>query len=165
MFLLYNIISVHARAVLRMRRCNGICWVLSYHTINLIMQNVYFYKTTLCLYLTWNWWKGKPSGSIACTRKQQPRFYGSCSSVVINDATPLTPPSHWRVHERNSIFKCKQHTCTLHDPWGPEKYDYTMYILNCHILKYTQSKYLSILYIIGLEMSARRSIYSESDHC
>jgi len=32
-----------------------------------------------------NWWKGKPSGSIACTRKQQPRFYWSCSSVVIND--------------------------------------------------------------------------------
>jgi len=24
------------------------------------------------------------------------------------------------------VFKCKQHTCTLHDPWGPEKYDYTM---------------------------------------
>ena len=28
-----------------------------------------------------NWCKGKPSGSIACTRKQQPRFYWSCSSV------------------------------------------------------------------------------------
>jgi len=39
-----------------------------------------------------NWWKGKPSGSIACTRKQQPRFYWSCSSVVLNDATLLTPP-------------------------------------------------------------------------
>jgi len=26
-------------------------------------------------------------------------------------------PHHWRplAHERNSIFKCKQHTCTLHD--------------------------------------------------
>ena len=34
-----------------------------------------------------NWWKGKHSGSIACTRKQQPRFYWSCSSVVMNDAT------------------------------------------------------------------------------
>jgi len=42
-----------------------------------------------------NWWKGKPSGSIACTRKLQPRFYWSCSSVVMNDATPLTPPSAW----------------------------------------------------------------------
>jgi len=40
--------------------------------------------------LLWNWWKGKPSGSIACTRKQQPRFYWSCSSVVMNDATPHT---------------------------------------------------------------------------
>jgi len=42
-----------------------------------------------------NWWKGKPSESIACTRTQQPRFYWSCSSVVMNDATPLTPPSAW----------------------------------------------------------------------
>ena len=64
----------------------------------------------------------KPSGSIACTRKQQPRFYWSGSSVVMNDATPLTPLAH----EQSSIFKCKQHTCTVHDPWGPEKYDYTM---------------------------------------
>jgi len=42
-----------------------------------------------------NWWKGKPSGIIACTRKQQPRFYWSRSSGVMNDATPLTPPSAW----------------------------------------------------------------------
>jgi len=30
-------------------------------------------------------------------------------------------PHHWRLlaHERNSIFKCKQQKCTLHDPWGP----------------------------------------------
>ena len=34
-------------------------------------------------------------------------------------------PHHWPplAHERNSIFKCKQHTCTLYDPWGPKKYD------------------------------------------
>jgi len=32
---------------------------------------------------------------MACTRKQQPRFYWSCSSVVMNDATPLTPRSAW----------------------------------------------------------------------
>ena len=37
-----------------------------------------------------NCWK--PSGSIACTRKQQLRFYWSRSSVVMNDDTPLTPP-------------------------------------------------------------------------
>ena len=30
----------------------------------------------------------------------------------MNDATPLTHPL---AHEQNSIFKCKQHTCTLHD--------------------------------------------------
>jgi len=40
----------------------------------------------------------------------------------MHDATPLTPLAH----ERNYIFKCKQHTYSLHDPWGPEKYDYTM---------------------------------------
>ena len=46
-------------------------------------------------------------------------------------------PHHWRplAHKRNSIFKCQQHTCTLHDPWGPEKYDYTMICLQSHILK------------------------------
>jgi len=40
----------------------------------------------------------------------------------MNDATPLT----LLAHERNSIFKYKQHTCTLHDPLEPEKYNYTM---------------------------------------
>ena len=38
----------------------------------------------------------------------------------MKDATPLTPLAHGQ----NSIFKCKQHT--IHDPCGPEKYDYTM---------------------------------------
>ena len=42
-----------------------------------------------------NWWKEKPLVSIACTRKHQPRCYWSCSSIVMNDATPLTPPSAW----------------------------------------------------------------------
>ena len=37
------------------------------------------------------WRKGNPAGSIACTRKQQPRPYWSRSSVAMNDATPLTP--------------------------------------------------------------------------
>jgi len=40
--------------------------------------NILNFRNT-CLYLTvnnftLNWWKGKPSESIACTRKQQPRF-------------------------------------------------------------------------------------------
>jgi len=42
-----------------------------------------------------NRWKGKPSGSIACMRKQQLRFYWSCSSVEMNDFTPLTHHSAW----------------------------------------------------------------------
>ena len=70
-----------------------------------------------------NWWKGKPSGSIACTRKQ---LY-SYSFIEAVHQRYWMMPHHWRplAHEQNSIFKCKQHTCTLHDPWGPEKYDYT----------------------------------------
>jgi len=39
----------------------------------------------------------------------------------MKETIPRTSPL---AHERNSIFKCKQHT--LHDPWGPEKYNYTM---------------------------------------
>jgi len=59
-------------------------------------------------------WKGNPSGSKACMVKQQSRFYWSCSSVEMKDVTPLTPLAH----ERNSIFKCKQHT--IHDPWDDQ---------------------------------------------
>jgi len=46
-------------------------------------------KSNVVFFLVLNWWKGKPSGSIACTRKQQPRFNWSCSSVEMNDATSL----------------------------------------------------------------------------
>jgi len=46
--------------------------------------------TTISL-VNLNWEKGKPSGSIACMGKQQPRFYWSCSSVVMKDDTQLTP--------------------------------------------------------------------------
>jgi len=55
--------------------------------------------------------------------KKQPWFYLSCSSTVIKDATPLTPIAH----ERNSIFKCKQHT--IHDPRGPANYNYTKSVI------------------------------------
>jgi len=33
--------------------------------------NVVFLQLTLLSHVKLNWWKGKPSGSIACTRKQQ----------------------------------------------------------------------------------------------
>ena len=60
-----------------------------------------------------NWWKGKPSGSKACTRKQQPRFYWSCSSVVMNDdATPLTPPSAW------AELHFQMLTTYMYTPWS-----------------------------------------------
>ena len=54
----------------------------------LSIKYLYFINTDL---QKLNWWKGKPSVSIACTRKQQPRCYWSCLSVVMNDATPPTP--------------------------------------------------------------------------
>jgi len=77
--------------------------------------------SSLPAFLCWsNWEKEKPSESIVCMGKQQPRFYWSCSSVVMKDATPLTPLAH----ERNSIYKCKQQT--IHNPWWPEKYNFSM---------------------------------------
>ena len=67
-------------------RCRS-CWNKDeYKTLHIdtywIMKNIF--------QILINWWKGKPPGSIACTRKQQPRFYSSCSSVVMNNATPLS---------------------------------------------------------------------------
>jgi len=77
-----------------------------------LLAVLFFISSSGVIIRVLNWWKGKPSGSIACTWKRQSRFYWSCSSVVMNDATPLTPPSAWaELH-----FHCKQHTCTLHDP-------------------------------------------------
>jgi len=38
------------------------------------------------------------------------------------------PSARAELHEQNSIFKCKQHTCTLHDPWGQEKYESYIFI-------------------------------------
>jgi len=48
-------------------------------------------------------------------------------------------PQHWRrlAHERNSIFKCN--TKTIHHPWGPEKYNYTMMKYRRHFTPATQA--------------------------
>jgi len=71
-----------------------------------------FIHVLVMVFLALNWWKGKPSGSIACTRKQQPRFYWSRSSVVMNDATPRTPPSAWaELHFQMS-------TTYMYTPWS-----------------------------------------------
>jgi len=78
----------------------------------MVLINKRQYLTDNCHSYLLNWWKGKPSGSIACTRKQQPRFYWSCSSVVMNDATPLTPPSAWaELHFQMS-------TTYMYTPWS-----------------------------------------------
>jgi len=59
--------------------------MLLYHTIDTIrwtlqciyQENCVKFKTIL------NWWKEKPAGSIACTRKQQPRFHWSWSQTYV----------------------------------------------------------------------------------
>jgi len=53
---------------------------------------------------------GKPSWSIVCTRKQQPRFYWNCSPVVMNDATPLTPPSAWEKLSLSNVNNIHVHS-------------------------------------------------------
>jgi len=106
---------------------------LSHNSKFYILQT--YWKEKLII-LQLNWWKEKPSGSIVCTRKQQPRFYWSCSSAVMKDASPLTPLTH----ERNS-FSSVNNICTIHDPWGPDKYNYTM-------MKYGATFYIYILKLI-----------------
>jgi len=49
-------------------------------------------------------------------------FLGSCLSVVMKDAIPLTPPAH----EWNTLFKCKEHTI----------HDHFMLNMNCRMFKY-----------------------------
>ena len=39
--------------------------------------------------------KGKAPRKHCLHKKKQPRFYWSCTSVVMKDAIPLTPPSTW----------------------------------------------------------------------
>ena len=76
-----------------------ICDTSNYH---LIIQRVCCLKSVAwfrqefgsirsLLFVASNWWMGKPSESKACMEKQQHRFYWSCSSVEMKDATPLTP--------------------------------------------------------------------------
>jgi len=47
-------------------------WTLQTATYRRKMQQTAKQNHVILIIL--NWWKGKPSGSIACTRKQQPRF-------------------------------------------------------------------------------------------
>ena len=96
-FASYVYISLH-HAVWATLRClhppysHTGCLVIR-HLPNVTISQIISFHSTKKNDCMLNWWKGKPSGSIACTTKQQPRFYWSCSSAVMNDATPLTPPS------------------------------------------------------------------------
>jgi len=53
--------------------------------------------------------KAKFQDSMNYMGEKKPQFYWNCSSMVIKDATPLTP----QAHERNSLFKCKQDTWNI----------------------------------------------------
>ena len=54
-----------------------IFWYVLYMSLHVSVEVIQQFtnQNTVLLYL--NWWKRKPSGSIACSRKQQPRFYWS----------------------------------------------------------------------------------------
>ena len=99
----YSVLNQNRNWVLKMvnvSKCYmmGIfCWFIIMHQLNVMWTTVVAsYNDGICINtIIINWWKVKPSEGIACTRKQQPLFYWSCSSVVMNDATPLTPPSAW----------------------------------------------------------------------
>jgi len=76
--------------------------------------------------------KGKALRKHSMKLKQQPRFYWIRSSVIMTDTTPLTPPNAW---VELYFKKSKRHT--IHDPGGPEKYNYTMMKYGRHFTNWT----------------------------
>ena len=73
----------------------------------LVLLLIYTFMKSSSMIVYLNWWKGKPSGSIACTRKQKPRFYWSCSSVVTNDATPLCLSNRYCWWPNIFLYRCE----------------------------------------------------------
>ena len=67
-----------------------------------------------CMYVKFNWSKESPQKPYPAWENSN-QFYWSCSSVVMNDDTPLTTPSAWA----ELYFQSKQHI--INDPWRPEK--------------------------------------------
>jgi len=59
-------------------------------------------------------------------RKQKPRFYWRCSSMVMKNAKPLTPLAHMR----KSRFKCKRHA--IHDQ--SQNYNTNNVVLKWHFV-------------------------------
>jgi len=110
-------LCLHAPALGRL--CRHSLQDFQYHTYSLL-ELLLLIRNILVPWQTYvlNWEKGKPSGSIACIGNSSLGFL-SCSTVVLIDATSLTPLSTFQI-----IFKWKQNT--IHDPWGPDKYNYTM---------------------------------------
>ena len=61
-----------------------------------------------------NWWKGKPSGRITCTKNQQSRFNWSCSSKVcyLTFTTRVTLTS-----EQRNWTQCATHRLNVGMEW------------------------------------------------
>jgi len=88
------LVTVSFRTLMAQLACRWVSVVVVIHSlIPYLLEDWSICLSPLMRLLRWcssslqielNWWKGKPSGSIACTRKQQPRFYWSRSSVVMN---------------------------------------------------------------------------------
>jgi len=72
-------------------------------------------------------------------------------------------PHQWRhlVHEQNSGFKCKQHTM-IHDPWGPEKYKYTMMKYGAFNSQITTCVMLFGTILLIRDVFTRKTIYTSS---
>ena len=66
--------------------------------------------------------KGKALRKHSLHEKKHPRFYWSCSSVVIKDATALTPPSAWA--ERFPNVNNIQSMIPINKPICPTKYKF-----------------------------------------
>ena len=81
-----------------------------------IFSSFFLYVKYWTLRSRLNWWKGKPSGSIACTRKQQPRFLLKLF-ISSNEWCHITDAPQ-RMSETPFSNVNNIHVCTLHDPWG-----------------------------------------------
>jgi len=74
------------------------------------------------VYVNFNWEKGKKQKAYLQEKIE--------ASVFIESVHQWwwKLPHHWRplAHERNSILTCTDKQHTIHDPWEPEQYNYTM---------------------------------------
>ena len=88
---------------------------IPYHIIHKYYFCLNFFH--FCLYIStcstsvkYNLTENRECPQVTQTSWKKPRFYWSCSWMVMKDATPLTPLEH----ERNSISKSKRIQSMIH---------------------------------------------------